>query len=438
MQTSSFSFGNGSDLGLKRQENEDYLAAFTSPNGAVFIVCDGMGGHVGGATAARLATDVLTETLREHIFDSPQAALGEAFQKANSAVFTEAQKKTHLQGMGTTAVVLLLQEQQAYYAHVGDSRLYYHNARTGLRCLTKDHSHIQTLIDQGLLTAAEAGTHPQRHQLTKALGTQAVLDASISPYPLALEAGDQLLLCSDGLTEHVSELQIANVLQSTSPAQEKVNLLIRLAKEGGGSDNITVQVVEINPSKTQPTEATPASGFVKKLGAWLFPVLLLSALLLFFALQYFYEAGLNKTKNKALEDSLMRMKQENFYQDSLLAVDNKPDTFIVHRIKKGESLFLIGKKYSSPLDSLLEWNTLDDLKKIEVGQAVKIKVKMVYTLTKDQSLEELYQERFARWEKAGITLEALRKANSSKEDTLGGILPKGRKIIVPERQLLYY
>ena len=438
MQTNSFSLGNGSDVGLKRQENEDYLAAFESPNGAVFIVCDGMGGHLGGATAARLATDVLMETLREHIFDSPLSALREAIQKANEAVLSEAQKKVHLQGMGTTVVILLLQDQQAYYAHVGDSRLYYHNAHTGLRCLTKDHSYIQTLIDQGLLTAAEATSHPQRHQLTKALGTQTTLEASIAAYPLTLEAGDQLLLCSDGLTEHVSELQIANVLQSTSPAQEKVNLLIRLAKEGGGSDNITVQVVEINPSKIQPRAATPAGGFGKKLDAWLFPVLLLSALVLFFALQYFYEAGLNKTKSKALEDSLRRMQQESFYQDSLLAVDNKPDTFIVHRIKKGESLFSIGKKYSSPLDSLLEWNTLNDLKKIEVGQAVKIKVKMVYTLTKDQSLEELYQERFARWEKSGITLEALRKANSSKGDTLGGILPKGLKIIVPERQLLYY
>jgi serine/threonine protein phosphatase PrpC/LysM repeat protein len=438
MQTSSFSFGNGSDVGLKRQENEDYLAAFQSPNGAVFIVCDGMGGHVGGATAARLATDALMESLREHIFGSAPEALQKAIAQANAVVLAEAQKKPQLQGMGTTVVILLLQGHQAYYAHIGDSRLYHYHTQTGLRTLTKDHSHIQNLIDQGLLTAAEASTHPQRHQLSKALGTQESVEATISAYPLALEAGDFLVLCSDGLTEHVSELQISNVLKGASSPQEKADILIRLAKEGGGSDNITVQVVQMAAAPSQATTYTKQSSLGKKLSPWLFPALLLAALLLFFGLQYFYESGINKEKSRVLQDSLQRMQEQKRYADSLLAVDNKADTFIVHRLKKGESLFLIGKKYSLPVDSLLEWNALENLSKIEVGRPIKIKVKMVYTLEKDQSLEELYAERFARWEKSGITLEALRKANSSKDDALEGILPKGRQIIVPERQLIYY
>jgi len=226
-----------SDVGRVRTGNEDALLIA----GSVFAVADGMGGHRAGEVASAAALEPLA-LLDGQRFDGATAAIAAltaAAVTANAEVSRRAHSDPELEGMGTTLTALLIDGAAAHLVHVGDSRAYL--AREGvLAQLTDDHTLVQALIDQGRLTPAQAGTHPHRSVITRAIGV--ATDVEVDAKSFALVPGDTLLLCSDGLTGMVTDERIAELL-TTLPTADAVDALIAAANEAGGTDNVTVLLV---------------------------------------------------------------------------------------------------------------------------------------------------------------------------------------------------
>lgn len=237
-----FRFTGLSDVGLVRSVNQD--AYYVDAEGRFFIVADGMGGHAGGEEASRIATQVIEAYLVER-WDSvtPTSTLLEcALLQANSEIVQDQQKHPQRSDMGTTVVAVIFREQQVYSAHIGDSRLYrLRNAY--LQQITQDHTWVARALQLGELTPQAARTHPYRHILLQCLGREDV--EMIDVEALDVQVGDRLLLCSDGLTEELSDPVIASHLQH-SDIDKAVSALVEAAKAKGGHDNITALIVEID------------------------------------------------------------------------------------------------------------------------------------------------------------------------------------------------
>jgi PPM family protein phosphatase len=236
------------DVGLVRSENQDF-AAFTTPReergshpgGRLLIVADGMGGHRGGATASRLATEVVKRQYLESDTTDPAAALREALTRANARIHTEAQSNPELRGMGTTTSALVLRNNQAWFAHVGDSRIY--RVRNGeIEQITEDHSLVASMVREGLLTTKEAENHPRRNVLQRSMGVAEEVEIDVRG-PFDLQVGDVFILCSDGLHGVVKEEEIKE--QAGLPLDEAADRYVKLALERGAPDNVTVLVARI-------------------------------------------------------------------------------------------------------------------------------------------------------------------------------------------------
>ena len=227
-------FGSRTDVGCQRERNEDSLVV--SP--PLFAVADGMGGHKAGDVASEVAVNTLA-ALAPTIPDID--LLGRAVESANHAVITESQKTGH-EGMGTTITACVVHEDKLAIAHVGDSRAYLLHAGK-LQQLTRDHSWVADMVEQGRLTPEEARVHPNRSVITRALGS----DPNMQPdlYDITASEGDRLLLCSDGLTGMVDDGSIQALLARIRDPQRCAAALVNEAIANGGADNITVIVVDI-------------------------------------------------------------------------------------------------------------------------------------------------------------------------------------------------
>jgi PPM family protein phosphatase len=238
MRLSSFA---GSDVGLARSGNEDsYLCGRT-----VFAVADGLGGHQGGEVASAAAMEPLAALDGRDLAEPREAAvaLAGAIRDANSAILDRAAGDPALWGMGTTVTAAALAgERFLQLAHVGDSRAYLLRAGT-LEQLTSDHTVVAELVRRGRLTPEQAAVHPERSILTRAVGLDPGILVDI-PDPLELQPGDQVLLCSDGLTEAVPDDRIAELL--AGDGIDTCKALIDAANAAGGPDNITVVLVRVD------------------------------------------------------------------------------------------------------------------------------------------------------------------------------------------------
>ena len=240
MRLSSFAT---SDVGRMRSGNEDsYFCGQT-----VFAVADGLGGHQGGEVASAAAVEPLA-TLDGHEFPDPgeaAEALATAIREANQAILDRAAGDPSLYGMGTTVTAAAVAgDGHIQLAHVGDSRAY--RLREGaLDQLTTDHTVVGELVRRGRLTPDQAATHPERSILTRAVGLDPRVPVDL-PDPLALRSGDQLLLCSDGLTEAVDDDQLTELLSAAPDGQAACRSLIDAANDAGGPDNITVVLVQVD------------------------------------------------------------------------------------------------------------------------------------------------------------------------------------------------
>lgn len=243
------------DVGKRRKANEDHGAHFVTQNGLVSVVCDGMGGHVGGAIASEVAITAIHDFLDSQFFEDPREAIGLAIDAANSAIIQRSTVEPSLSGMGSTCVLLIVRDAKVYIGHVGDSRIYLVRERK-ITQLTKDHSFVQMLVDMGEITKEQAEHHPRKNEITNALGLPNMSPATVKVEPITPQAGDCFLLCSDGLSGMVSDHNIEKIVsrQRELRTQERADLLVQTANDNGGVDNITVELVEftITPDAPKP------------------------------------------------------------------------------------------------------------------------------------------------------------------------------------------
>ncbi len=229
------------DVGLVRTVNEDRAVVCEVAGCTLAIVADGMGGHQAGDTASQMTVEMLRLSLQSLTPDMPEeersAALEEAIRQANATVFEMASKKEHYHGMGTTVTAALANGKELMIGHIGDSRAYIINP-TECRQLTEDHTLVNELVKTGQISLEEAATHPRRNVLTRALGTDEEVEVDL--ICCEWQEGDVLLLCSDGLSNHVTERVMQETLLSGMTLQEKAEFLVGSALEAGGDDNITV------------------------------------------------------------------------------------------------------------------------------------------------------------------------------------------------------
>ncbi len=245
--------GSATDVGRVRTVNQDL--AIERPN--LYAVADGMGGHVGGEVAARVAVETLEQAF-ERV--STVDGLRDAFSEANAAVWHESQANADLRGMGTTLTAMALVggtggRDVLALANVGDSRAYVFSGDELIQ-VTDDHSLAEERMRHGEMTEAEAAVHPQRHILTRALGVGAEVDADM--WELELHSGDRVLLCSDGLSNEVGTDEMADVLRTADDPEEAARRLVGAANEHGGADNITVVVVDVQVGEGGEGEGTAA------------------------------------------------------------------------------------------------------------------------------------------------------------------------------------
>lgn len=243
-----------SDVGVKRHHNEDSF--LVNADLGLFVVADGMGGHAGGETASRVAVTTVEQELlglrmrRPLAFDEPAPlavtplsdALRDALEAACSAVFHAARANPVLEGMGTTCTAALVRHGHAVVGHVGDSRLYLVRGER-IQQITEDHSLVHEQMRAGLLTAEQARTSRFRNIITRSIGFEE--DVLVDVLGVALQPGDALLLCSDGLSNLVEDAELREVLR-TSKLDDAPRRLVDLANARGGDDNITVVVVRID------------------------------------------------------------------------------------------------------------------------------------------------------------------------------------------------
>jgi protein phosphatase len=228
------------DVGLRRIANEDCYAL--APDLGLYLVADGMGGHTAGKLASTLASEGAVDALRQ--LSESNASLTERLRycvaAANREIYETAQAKPELAGMGTTLVALLAGPGRIALAHVGDSRAYL--IRGGLiRRLTDDHSLVAELVRRREITESAARGHPHRHVLTRALGVRRTVEADLAE--LTPAADDLVVMCSDGLTGHVHDEEIAEIVLRDSELAAACARLVELANARGGEDNITVAIV---------------------------------------------------------------------------------------------------------------------------------------------------------------------------------------------------
>jgi protein phosphatase len=246
--------GSATDVGQRRDHNEDALVTFETEDGAaVLVVADGMGGHLAGEVASEIAIQVLQRELTS-VAGGPGEALKAAIERANLEIWQESERDQEKAGMGSTIVAAIVLDGQAYLANAGDSPAYL--IRDGqTEQVTRDHGLVAEQVEAGIIREEDAENHPYRHILTRCLGVEESVDVELYP-PRELQAGDVLVLCSDGLTEHVKRHEVA-ALATGVDSTEVAQSLVDVANQRGGHDNITVVVARV-AGGAAAVEAAPA------------------------------------------------------------------------------------------------------------------------------------------------------------------------------------
>ena len=245
-------------VGRVRTANEDCCRFEETVNGDLFVVCDGMGGHVGGAVASSIAVSCIVKYFSESTYEDIPSALKASLDFANKEILQHVAMEPSLKGMGTTACILLVRDGNAWIAHVGDSRIYLYTAADRvLHRITKDHSYVQSLVDAGELDDRAAENHHRKNVILKALGIREILTLDVDRSPVMPSRGDVFLLCSDGLSGMMDDDELESVLQADMTLAEKLETLINSANaEGKGKDNITAQLIRIVKSNVETSVFT--------------------------------------------------------------------------------------------------------------------------------------------------------------------------------------
>lgn len=232
------------DVGRKRSMNQDFMYCSIDAVGSfrnLFIVADGMGGHKAGDQASKLCVEQVVDSIENSRHSTPVTIFEEAVEKANAAIYAASKEHVEFEGMGTTMVACTLQENVMYVANIGDSRLYL--LRDKMEKITDDHSLVEELVKNGNLTESEARVHPQKNIITRALGTENVVNADF--FEVQVKQGDIVLLCSDGLSNMLDDDDMEYILRHSDSLEKACDTLVEKANQCGGEDNITVVLAEV-------------------------------------------------------------------------------------------------------------------------------------------------------------------------------------------------
>lgn len=227
-----------SDVGKIRTHNEDTYGILEETTYNLFLICDGMGGHNAGEVASHLAKDAIIKTVKNRMFkDHPEMVLTKALYTANEEIYKTSMGTSEVKGMGTTVTCALSHEKTLYVAHVGDSCLYQIQNQE-IKKITKDHSYVQELVDLGRISEQEAKHHPKKNIITRAVGTSRIVQ--VDQLKLETTSNDIYLLCTDGLTDYLSDEEILMEIIRHENQKETLQSLANIAKDRGGKDNITL------------------------------------------------------------------------------------------------------------------------------------------------------------------------------------------------------
>lgn len=230
--------------GMRRETNQDYMYTSEIPVGNLpnlFLVADGMGGHAAGDYASRFTVEKVVDYARQSAKREPVAILRAAVKEANELLLAQASTDPQKEGMGTTLVAAVVDNDRLYVANVGDSRLYVLNQEKIVQ-ITRDHSLVEEMVRLGEMDKEEAKDHPDKHIITRAIGVFA--DVHVDFFETVIKPGDLILMCSDGLTNMVDDENIRQIVRGQRDIAERTEKLIETANRNGGRDNITVVIVE--------------------------------------------------------------------------------------------------------------------------------------------------------------------------------------------------
>ena len=230
------------DTGIAREMNQDYYFSSDGPVGNLpnlYIVADGMGGHKAGDYASRYTIERIVASVMRSGLQEPVAIIKGAIRKANELLVDESKEDESKRGMGTTVVIATIEEDKMVVANVGDSRLYV--VGSSMRQVTRDHSLVNEMVRLGEINAAEARIHPDKNIITRAIGASAQVEADF--FEVELERTDQILMCTDGLTNMVRDEEIFRIMNGKETLEKKAEILVKTANANGGRDNITVMII---------------------------------------------------------------------------------------------------------------------------------------------------------------------------------------------------
>ncbi len=324
----TFSYYGNSDIGLIRIENQDSFGKFPqddfnlySEKGQLFIVADGMGGHVGGREASSLAVDTIQNVYFTNSADL-SSSLKEAVEKANINIYKKSESSKQFRGMGTTCTALLLKEDKGFIAHVGDSRIYMieNNLSRKIEQLTEDHTKVHEMVKVGILTEKEAEVYPSKSVLSRALGVEPKVN--IDYKNITIKNGQSYILCSDGLA-HVTKEEILQIVTANSP-EDSCGKLINLANDRGGKDNVTVIVIKIGPDGSSYKNHQDAFPVKKK--SFLLPALLVIFFLLVVAAGIKYKSYFTELFKSVKNEKLVSEKDTSQIIDNN-TVEKSTDSF---------------------------------------------------------------------------------------------------------------
>lgn len=226
--------------GLVRQQNEDCLGFYQAGDAVLLVLADGIGGHNAGEVASRICIETLGDVFLGSKIGNPETVLRQGLLQANQNTLRQSSEDSTLRGMGSTIVAAIVRGMECWYSHLGDSRLYLFRSAQ-LERLTRDHSVVQELLDHGLITERQTVGHRMAHVITKAVGLPDTTTEDIQVRKIRLPEGSGLLLCSDGLTDEVSDDEIFHLLEGHRP-QQACDDLLELVLARGGHDNVSILI----------------------------------------------------------------------------------------------------------------------------------------------------------------------------------------------------
>lgn len=423
----NINFGSMSNVGKVKEHNTDAITEFPIENGHVFAVCDGHDGvEYGGALASKLTTEEIKRYFFDRSYSNISNALTNAVSYANYCVNNQSNKDTKYNGIGSTLAILIIQNDEAYYASAGNSRIYiYKNGQ--IAQITRDH------VEDGKVTVL--------------IGKDKNIKFSVSKNPIQLDGDERFLLCTDGLTSQLSDNEIFEILDNNDMSSEfKTAQLIEKANTAGGADNVSVQVIDFS---TMDKKREP------KVSIWRSVAIVSILLLIIIGFYEVYKFKVNEdtptksddtetvevkvaeptkadetavtaetpepqqqTAESTIEDNLKKSQQANAKLQK--QASNSSETIYYHVVEKGQNLFRIGLRYNVPLNRIEELNG-DDATHLTIGTKLKVPVKAIHTIVNGETIESIAS-------KYGSSAQDIVKANQL---TDGEELEVGDELVIP-------